>query len=234
MTRPGARHTIAMTPLLGALLLAVAWQPVAAAQEVDFSCIKQWVRGKAQLSDQYKEYDVILHNRCPGAVYWSLCIERVDPSTHRVIETHTPTGLIDAEAKSRVNLQLRKGPPGMGAWRRFEELYVGAGYALHPPASARCVAAECESYKREWRAQLSAHRKAWQGARDGLQARLQAECPASAWGRTPENEACEAELRRTAQPELDRYAAEEQRLQDKLRSAGGPGCELHAGDAVAP
>jgi len=230
MRRPGARHTIAMTPYLGALLLALAWRPAGAAQEVDFSCVKEWVRGKPQLYDQYKEYDVILHNQCPGAVYWNLCIERVDPATHRVIETHTPSGFIEAEAKSRVNLQLRKGPPEMGENRRFQELYVGDGYALQPPAAARCVAAECESYKHEWRTRLSENGKTWQAARDALEARLQAECPASAWGRTAETEACEAELLRSSQPELDEYAAEEQRLREKLRTAGGPGCELHGGD----
>lgn len=232
MRRPGIPRTITSAPLLAALLLGAAWRPDVLAQEVDFSCMKEWVRGKPQLSDQYKEYDVILHNQCPGSVYWNLCIERVDPATHRVVETHTPSGLIAAEAKSRVNLQLTKGPPEMGGWRRFQEMYVGSGYTLQPPASARCVASECESYKREWRSRLSAHREAWKLARDALEKRLQAECPASAWGRTPENEACEAELRRSAQPERDRYAAEERRLQEKLRSAGGPGCELHGGDPV--
>src|SRR5210317_1946449 len=78
----------------------------AEAAEVDFSCMSFSVRGKTPLTDQFKEYDVILTNRCPGPVYWTMCIERLDPVTHQNIETHNPSGLIKEEQKARVNLQM--------------------------------------------------------------------------------------------------------------------------------
>jgi len=49
------------------------------AEETDFSCMSYRVKGKIQVSANYKEFDIILENRCHGSVYWSMCIERMDP-----------------------------------------------------------------------------------------------------------------------------------------------------------
>jgi len=207
--------------------------PVAAADpEVDFSCVRQMVRSMPQLSDRYIEYDVVLHNQCPGSAYWSLCIERVDPLSHAVVETHTPAGFIEAGAKSRVNLQLRKGPEAMDFRRRFQELYVGRGFALEPPARAACAAARCEPAKSELRRQIGANLDAWRAAERSLTDRLAQDCPATAWGKTPESEECEARVRAETRAQIQAFEEQDQRLMTEMRAAGGPGCEVYAGDLV--
>ena len=62
-----------------ACLLLVPGKAELRAAETDFSCMSHEVRGKIQVAERYKEYDVIVQNRCPGPVYWSMCIERMDP-----------------------------------------------------------------------------------------------------------------------------------------------------------
>ena len=78
------------------------------AEEVDFSCMSYIVKGKTQVSENYKEYDIAVHNRCPGAVYWSMCIERMDPWTNEVQVGLTPSGKIEKQKKTRVNLQMKQ------------------------------------------------------------------------------------------------------------------------------
>jgi hypothetical protein len=99
--------------LLAGLLLCLGLLPTARAAEVDLSCASHTALGKIQVAERYKEYDVVLHNRCPGPLYWSMCIERIDPQSHEIVEVHTPSGFLEAEQKSRVNLQLKKGPERM-------------------------------------------------------------------------------------------------------------------------
>jgi len=206
----------------------------AEASEVDFSCMSFSVRGKTPLTTQFKEYDVILTNRCPGPVYWTMCIERLDPVSHQNIETHNPSGLIKEEQKARVNLQMKRGPDSMGSQRRYQEFYLGIGYSIKPPAQARCVATRCESENRPLRQELDANLAAWQRARADLSQRLAAECPESAWGRTEETEACESALRQATQASLDGFLQKDKQLRERLLSVHGDGCQVHGGDLVDP
>ena len=93
------------------LTLSLLWLADGVAAEVDFSCMSMEVKGKRPLTDRYKEYDVMLQNRCPGPVYWTMCIERIDPVSHRIIETLNPSGVLEQEKDSRVNLQMKVAPP---------------------------------------------------------------------------------------------------------------------------
>jgi hypothetical protein len=202
------------------------------AAEVDFSCMNFAVRGKTPLTDRFKEYDVILTNGCPGPVYWTMCIERLDPVSHQNIEVHNPSGRIDKDKKARVNLQMKLGPDSMGSQRRYEEFYLGIGYSIQPPARAACVAARCESENRPLRQALDANLTAWKRAQAELSTQLATECPESAWGRTAETEACEETLREAAQANLDNLLLKDSQLRERLLSEHGDGCQVHGGDLV--
>ena len=219
---------------LVACMMFAALLPSAAqaADDVDLSCMSLDVKGKRQVSESYKEYDVVLVNSCPGPVYWSMCIERLDPYTTRILEAHTPTGYIEAEQKIRVNLQIKKAAEDMDFRRRFQEFYVAPDYAINPPARARCIARECESSRRDIRRQLGANLEAWEAAVRSLNAQLAGECPESGWGKTAEVEQCEAAVRGRAQPRLDELARKDAELREQLQLAGPPGCELYAGELV--
>jgi hypothetical protein len=69
------------------------------AEEVDFSCMNYLVKGKTQVSEHYKEFDIVLENRCPGTVYWSMCIERMDPWTNEIQVGLNPSGKIEMNKK---------------------------------------------------------------------------------------------------------------------------------------
>ena len=95
-------------PAVLIFVLCLIYTTAAQAEEVDFSCMDYKVWGKGHVSANYQDYDIVIYNRCPGAVYWSMCIERLDPWTNKVVETHEPTGHVDADKKARVNLQLAR------------------------------------------------------------------------------------------------------------------------------
>lgn len=213
---------------LSALLPAAA----GAEQQVDLSCMSLEVKGKTQVTERHKEYDVVVTNACPGPVYWAMCIERLDPYTNRILESHTPTGYIDADQKIRVNLQMKKGPPAMDFRQRFQEFYVASGFAIGPPATARCVASQCEAARRGVRGKLRANLDRWEAAVRSLEARLAAECPESGWGKTEAVEQCESGIRAEVQPRLDELAGIDTDLREELRLAGPPGCDLYAGELV--
>ena len=217
--------------LTAAVLLSM-FATVAAAAPVDFSCMDYSVRGKTPLTDRYKEYDIVLTNRCPGPVYWTMCIERLDPLTHKVLESHTPSGLIEEEGKSRVNVQMKKGPDRMGSQMRYQEFYLDIGYAIKPPANASCVAKQCESQHQELRGQIDSNLVAWQNAEANLNQRLAAECPESGWDKTKEVEACESAVRQELGPELEQLAQTDAKLREQLRSSDGGACQVYAGSLV--
>jgi hypothetical protein len=219
-------------PFRAAVVLLSIFLGVAEAAPVDFSCMGYTVRGKTPLTDRYKEYDVILTNRCPGPVYWTMCIERMDPLTHRILESHTPSGLIEEEGKSRVNLQMKKGPEQMGSQMRYQEFYLNIGYAIKPPASASCVARKCESQQQDLRGQIDSNLVTWQKAEAELSNRLAAECPESGWGKTEAVETCEAAVRQALGPELERLAQTDAELREQLRSTDDGPCQLFGGDLV--
>ena len=228
------RNTLSDLSVAAALtaLIAAGSPQAATAAEVDLSCMSYEVRGKTQVSEKYKEYDVVVFNQCPGPVYWSMCIERLDPYSNRILEAHTPTGYVDADQKIRVNLQMKKGPDAMDFRQRFQEFYVAADFAIKPPARASCVARTCESARRDLRHQISANLQSWENAATALKRTLAAECPESGWGKTEEVEQCEAAILAEAQPRLDELERKDAELREQLSLTGPPGCQLYAGVLV--
>lgn len=225
---PVSRKLRLVPAALCAIVPAAAW----AAPDVDLSCMSLEVKGKTQVTDRHKEYDVVLTNACPGPVYWAMCIERLDPYTNRILESHKPNGYIDSDQKVRVNLQMKKGPPEMDFQQRFQEFYAAPAYAIDPPATARCIASQCEAARRDIRGKLRANLDRWEAAASGLEARLAAECPESGWGKTEAVEQCESGVRAEVQPRIDELAGIDADLREELQLAGPPGCTLYAGELV--
>jgi len=224
-----AKGVVARRMVIAGLLSA--FLAGAEAADVDLSCVSHSVRGKTPLTDRFKEYDIVMANRCPGAVYWTMCIERLDPYSHKILETLTPSGLLEEEKKSRVNLQMKIGP-GKGPQRRYQEFYLNIGYAIEPPAKASCVARKCEPEIQGLRRQIDANLAAWKKTDAELDRRLAAECPESGWGKTEETDVCAAAVRAEMQPDLDRFAQNDKQLREQLGSTDRNACRVHAGDPV--
>ncbi|NNK37828.1 MAG: hypothetical protein HKP03_05065 [Xanthomonadales bacterium] len=218
--------------VITAALCAAPWISVAPAEaeEVDFSCVREWVRGKTQLYEGFKEYDVILHNQCPGEVYWKMCIERIDPWTREVVEVHTPAGYLEEEKKSRVNLQMKKGPDGRFR-NRFQEFYVNVGYSIRTAAQVDCVASRCEQQNGAVLRELRANEDAWEAAEKALTARIERECPDSGWN-SVDRDACAAEIRQSVEEEMAHYGQTDQRLREQLAAVIPEHCRIRAGARV--
>jgi hypothetical protein len=190
------------------------------------------VNGKPQVTDRYKEYDIVLRNQCPGAVYWNLCIERLDPWTNEILESLNPSGLLEAGTRSRVNLQIKPGPPEMQFRKRFQEFYVSADYAIEPPVHARCVARSCEASRGDLRRQIRQNTERWKDAEKNLADALAAECPRTGWSESEEG--CEKKVREAHQEQFDALAKKDEELRAQLTDGGPEGCTVHAGDLVPP
>lgn len=52
-----------------ALLVCLPLTALAADSGVDFSCMSYQVWSKSHVSNQYRSYDIVIQNDCPGAVY---------------------------------------------------------------------------------------------------------------------------------------------------------------------
>lgn len=196
------------------------------AEETDFSCMSHKVKGKIQVNDNYQEFDIILENRCPGPVYWSMCIERMDPWTHEVGVALTPSGVLKVEKKSKVNLQMKKRPDHSRTRHAYQEFYLNVGYAVKPPANARCVASGCESKKRNLRMKFRTNDAAWQKKKIALAARIATECPQSGWDNSTQR-MCEAKIRESSQASMDQYAQTEKELKNKLSALDPEQCQVH-------
>ena len=226
-------ETPIMSPVVRRIAFALLFLACSAsvqAAEVDLSCMSHTVLGKTPLTDRYKEYDIVLTNRCPGPVYWTMCIERLDPLSHQILEVHTPSGAVEAERKSRVNLQMKTGPDGMAFQNRYQEFYLNIGYAIQPPAKSSCSARQCESEISDLRSRIDANRAAWQKAEANLSKQLASECPESGWGKTEEVESCEAAIREALGPNIEKLAETDAQLREQLYNSGQGGCQLYGGD----
>ena len=149
-----------------------AFPVIAMAAEVDFSCMNEEVRDIIQVTDQHQEFDVVVRNTCPGDVYWAMCIERMDPWTHKVIETHNPTGYVKEGKRGRVNLHMKNTPRGSLATGRIQEFYVNIAYGVKGREMPSCNASACEAKKTDLRAKVSANDSAWAKADKALQLSL--------------------------------------------------------------
>ncbi len=196
------------------------------AEEVDFSCMSYLVREKVQVTNRYKEVDIVLRNRCPGAVYWSMCIEELSALTDKIEEELTPSGFIEKEKKSRVNLQLKKLTDESRSGEVYEEFYLNVAYGIQSPTKALCVASACEAKKRKLKTQFRTNDKAWQSAINALSARISKECPQTGWGKKAQ-ETCEAEIRSSSQADMEPFAQKEKELKDKLMGVDHERCQVY-------
>lgn len=214
-------------------LLAVSASPHVQAQsdDVDFSCMKVQVRPIIQVTDRHKEFDIVVRNRCPGDVYWKMCIERMDPWSHKVIEPLYPSGAVPAEKKARVNVQMKNTPDRSGEQARFQEFYVNVGYAINSPAQAPCIARSCEAKKTEIRKRIRANDDAWRKARNQAEARLANACPDNGWN-TQETQQCREDAKQSAQEELAPFIEQDTALQAEMAAIDPVNCQLHGGERV--
>ncbi len=219
-----------VTAGLVALLSFLAWN-VAWAAEVDFSCMSYKVWPKNHLSHRYREFDIVLTNKCPGAAYWSMCIERLDPDTNRVWETLRPAGLVEPEKKARVNLQTKRDDGPATFRKRFEEFYVNIGYAVDSVATADCFARQCEAKKSDLRASVKANERAWEKAEKALSVRIASECPDSGWD-TAAREKCAVDLRESASEQLDSFSSRDAQLREQMAAIDPDQCTAWSGDLV--
>ena len=214
-----------------ALVLFFGWLsavPVQA-EEVDFSCMNYRVWPKAHLSSEYKNYDIVVQNQCPGAVYWAMCIERIDPDTFKVAETHNPTGYVEEGKKARVNLNLPKHPDNGKFRSRFQEFYVDVGYSIDGRPSPNCFATQCETEKRAFRLDIAANERAWAQADRALAARVRNECPDTGWD-TVQSRECEDGVRAAGQAELEKFAARDLELREQMAAIDPETCLVYSGD----
>lgn len=216
------------------LLLSCCWVGGSvAAQQADLSCMNYRVLDKIQVAERYREFDVIVENSCPGAVYWTMCIERLDSRNQKILESHTPGGYVEKDKKSRVNLQMKKSGEATDFRQRFQEFYVNVAFGIERPTNAKCVATSCEAQKREAREAFRANLGAWERAEKALVSKSAAECPESGWGVTEEVETCRAAIREPAQPDLDAFEQKDAELRQRIVAGDEPGyCRLYGGDLI--
>jgi len=216
----------------GALFIGLAAVGISIAQtdlqakEVDVSCMYYSVRERVEVSKRYKEVDIVVRNRCPGAVYWSMCIEQLSPLTDKIEEELTPSGFIEKEKKSRVNLQMKKLSDESRSGEVFEEFYLNVAYGIQSPKKAPCVASACEAKKRKLKTQFRTNDTAWQSAIKALSTRISKECPQTGWGKKAQ-ETCEAEIRSSSQADLEHFAQKEKELKAKLRGVDPEHCQVY-------
>jgi hypothetical protein len=196
------------------------------AEEVDFSCMKHRVRAKIAVSDRFREFDVIVENRCPGPVYWSMCIERMHTKSSKIIETLTPSGQVQVDKKTRVNLRMNVISDESDPKLEFEKFYLDVAFDLNPNLSAQCVATACEAKKGDLRKASRANDKALQQFKVSLADRISSECSQSGWNGNGQAE-CEAGIREAAQAELDRLIEKQAELDAQLATIDPEICQVY-------
>jgi cell division protein FtsB len=188
--------------------------------------MKHRVRAKIAVSNRFREFDVIVENRCPGPVYWSMCIERLDPRSSKILETLTPSGQVQMEKKTRVNLRMNRISEESDSQLEFEKFYLDVGYARNPSLNAQCVASACEVKKGDLRKAFRANDKAIQKLNVALTDRISTECPQSGWSGDDYAE-CEAGIRQAAQAELDGLAEKQTELEAQLAAVEPDICQVY-------
>lgn len=220
-------------PAILAIASLVVTSSATQAAEIDFSCMEYRVWGKNHVSDRYREFDVVLENRCPGPANWSMCIERMDPHTNKVLETHTPSGRVLPEKKARVNLQLKRGSNEWVFRDRFQEFYVNIGYSVNGAPSVQCYARQCEEKKKGLRARIRANEKAWEQTYNKINSLIAEECPDSGWDQTTRKE-CEREIREAQQAQIDLYIENDVLLREQIAAVDPLRCQAWSGELTDP
>jgi hypothetical protein len=222
------KRTRFIVPAILTVVLLLIQVTAAQAEDADFSCMSFRVWDKSHLSNQYMDHDIVLQNDCPGSVYWSMCIERVDPWTNEILETHSPMGYLEAEKKARVNLHLQRSTNREQFRNRFQEFYVNFGYGIEAAASATCIASGCEGKKRDLREQIRANERAWERAENSLSAEVEKECPAGGWDATSREE-CSARIKDARKSEMQEFASQNQELRANMAAIDPEHCQIWSG-----
>ena len=196
-----------------------------------FSCMKEQVRPIIQVTDQHQEFDLVIRNECPGDAYWAMCIDRMDPWTHRVIESLTPSGNVKAGARTRVNLQMKAVPDADGDVVRAQEFYFAVAYAINSPTRASCVASRCEPQKQTLRAELRDNEKSWRRFRRAVEAQQEAECPEHGWN-TDDVTACRDAIAEAASSELAEFQKVDESLRARLGAIDPETCAVYGGTVL--
>ena len=220
----------AITAIL-ALFAALPLTALAQESGVDFSCMSYKVWSKSHVSNQYRSYDIVVQNDCPGAVYWAMCIERLDLNTHKVTETHNPTGYVEEGKKARVNLNLKKDINKSKFRNRFQEFYVDIGYSIDGLPVAHCYATQCEARKATLRGEIRANEKAWKEAEKSLEAKISAECPNTGWDEATHDE-CVSKAMSHSDSGLDAFASTDKELREQMAAIDPDTCQVHSGELV--
>lgn len=197
------------------------------AEEIDFSCLEETVLNKAQVSQSYQEFDIILKNHCPGTVQWAMCIERMNPFTNKILETLTPSGQILVDKKFRVNLQMKK--QAHESEEAFQEFYVNFAFNVNARAMVHCVATLCESKKQSLRSKQRANNKSRQTAMKALNSQLAKDCPKTGWDTGKETE-CEAGVRAENKSKIQQYAINDAAIREELAAIDPEQCVVYSGD----
>jgi hypothetical protein len=212
-------------------LLAPAQSVAADTGDDTFACMKEQVRPIIQVTDQHQEFDLVIRNECPGDVYWAMCIDRLDPWTHRVIESLAPAGYVKAGARTRVNLQMKAVPDADGDVVRAQEFYYAAAYAINSPTRATCVANRCEPQKQALRADLRENETAWRRYRRSVEARQAAECPEHGWN-TDDVSDCRNAIAESAAPELAEFQKVDESLRARMGAIDPETCTVYGGNVL--
>ena len=225
ITYKTARYTVFLSLLL--------FMQFSAAEDadVDFSCMKQQVRPIIHVTDRYQEFDIVMRNWCPGAVYWAMCIERMDPWTYQVLENHTPTGYLEAEKKARVNLQMKTTPSAGNDRKKTQAFYVNIAFSTEGPTEAACMASKCEAAKKDLRAEVAKNDKAWRKARQALDAQAVEACPDNGWN-SAATRRCREDFIAGAADQLAVYERADKELAARLDEASPGNCATHGGNTL--
>lgn len=220
-------------PAIMAVLSVLVPFSAVQADDVDFSCMKYRVWGKSHLSDRFREFDIVLENRCPGPANWTMCIERMDPWTNKILETHTPSGHVLPEKKARVNLHLKRGSEDRSFHNRFQEFYVNISYSISGAPSVECYASQCEEKKKGIREQIRANENAWKQTNNNIKALIAEECPDSGWDKTTLEE-CELGIREAQKDQLELYVENDVLLREQLAAIDPEHCQVWSGALTDP
>lgn len=219
------RLHVSITVILMGLIYCIP----ANAADVDFSCMSYKVWGKGHVSDQYRTYDIVIQNECPGPVYWAMCIERLNHDNQSVVETHNPTGYVEVDKTARVNLQLKRKPGKNLFQNRYQEFYVDVGYAIDSSARTSCRARSCEQKKKGLRSQIRANESAWQKTETQLNQEIAEDCPNSGWDEATYKQ-CSEEIRALNKYQLEGYVLKDNQLRAELAEVDPENCTVYSGD----
>lgn len=198
------------------------------AQETDFSCMSFDIKPKQQVSERYIEYDISVRNSCPGAVHWAACVQTVDPWSHKIYTPLEPTGMVDKDKRSKINVQMKKVEVPAEDRYQYQKFYVNVAYSLEPGHGAQCMARSCEALKSEIRSEVRANDQKWQGLIRKVENETIEKCPKTNWN-AESQEACISSVEESYVNELQAYQSKLKQLETQLENVDPVNCQVYGG-----